>query len=235
MSTHLASETTDYAVVEREPPELLARNLRTGSHLWSSATVFFFVGFLFAFFYLRILNNAHLWRPKDVKPPLGLGTGILVAIVLSVGVSWLALRERRAAGLALPLDQARLKAWRLRGVLALTLGLIAVVLQGVEYTSLGFGPSSGGYASVFVGWTGLYALFVLGAMFWLETLVATSFRYRKRSGVDPGEGAGDSYRSGHDVEDPLALVLPGLEAFFFFWVVLAFIGVVTYILLYAVR
>ena len=235
MSTSLVHEQSDYAVVEQEPPDLLARNLRTGSHLWSSATVFFFVGFLFAFFYLRILNNAGLWRPKGVTPPLGLGTAILVVILLSVASTWLALRERRAAGRTQPLDQARLGAWRLRGLVALALGLAAVVLQCVEYATLGFGPSSGGYASVFVGWTGLYAVFVLGAMFWLETLLATSFRYRRQTAVEAGEAAGDSYRRAHDVADPLALVLPGLEAFFFFWVTLAIIGVVTYILLYAVR
>jgi cytochrome c oxidase subunit 3 len=235
MSTHLVQEGTDHAVIEPEPPELLARNLRTGSHLWSSATVFFFVGFLFAFFYLRILNNAHLWRPKGVTPPLGLGTGVIVAMLASLALTWLALRERRAAGRSVPLDQARLTAWRVRGLLAFALGLVALALQCVEYATLGFGPSSGGYASVFVGWTGLYALFVLGGLFWLETLLATSFRYRGRSGIAPGEGAGDSYRRTEDIEDPLALVLPGLEAFFFFWVMLAIIGVVTYILLYAVR
>ncbi|HSB37596.1 MAG TPA: hypothetical protein VLD13_00805 [Gaiellaceae bacterium] len=235
MSTPLVHDRTDYTVVEQEPPELLARNLRTGSHLWSTATVFFFVGFLFAFFYLRILNNAGLWRPKDVTPPLGLGTAIVVAILLSVATGWLAVRERRAAGLAAPLDQARLKAWRLRGLLTFALGAAALVLQCVEYATLGFGPSSGGYASVFVGWTGLYAVFLLGGLFWLETLLATSFRFRKRTAVEAGEAAGDSYRLGQDVSDPLALVLPGLEAFFFFWVTLAVIGVVTYILLYAVR
>jgi heme/copper-type cytochrome/quinol oxidase subunit 3 len=235
MSTHLVQEHTDYAVVEQEPPELLARNLRTGSHLWSSATVFFFVGFLFAFFYLKILNNAGLWRPKGVTPPLGLGTAAIVLILLSVGTAWLALRERRAAGSAASLDEARLSAWRVRGLVTLGLGLAAVVLQCVAYARLGFGPSSGGYASVYVGWTGLYAVFVLGGMFWLETLLATSFRYGTRTDVEAGEATGDAYRLGQDVSDPLALVLPGLEAFFFFWVTLAIIGVVTYILLYAVR
>jgi heme/copper-type cytochrome/quinol oxidase subunit 3 len=235
VSTHLARESTDYAVVEREPPELLARNLRTGSQLWSSATVFFFVGFLFAFFYLRSLDNAHLWRPKGVTPPVGFGTAILVLILASVVLSGLALRERRAAGKTVPLDQARLRAWRLRGVLALVLGMAAVVLQCVEWAAMGFGPASGGYASVFVGWTGMLAVFALGAMVWLETLLATSFRYRRATSVAPGEAAGDPYRTGEDVEDPLALVLPGLEAFLIFWALLAGVEIVAYVLLYLVR
>ena len=215
MTAPVVHERTGYAVVEREPPEVLARNLRVGS--------------------LRVLNNADLWRPKGVTPPLGLGTGVLGAVLLSVGASWLAFRARRAAGTSAPLDQERLAAWRMRGVIALVLALVALVLQFIAYATLDFGPSSGGYASVYVGWTGLYAVFVLGGFFWLETLVATSFRYRKTTSIEAGHGAGDRYRTEHDVEDPLALVLPGLQAFLYYWVMLAVIGVVTYILLYAVR
>jgi heme/copper-type cytochrome/quinol oxidase subunit 3 len=235
MSTELASDSGGYHIVESEPPELLARNLRVAGYLWSTTTVFFFVGFLFAFFYLRSLNNADLWRPKGVDPPVGFGTAILVAILASVAVGWLGLRERRLAGELAPRDQARLRAWRLRGSIALGLGFAAVVLQCVEWATMGFGPASGGYASVFVGWTGLLALFALGAMFWLETLLATSIRYRGGTGVPPGEAAGDRYRTGHDIEDPLALVLPSLEAFSIFWAVVAGVEVVSYVLLYLVR
>ena len=62
--TELAQHGTGYDVVEGEPPHLLARNLRVGAQLWSSATAFFFFAFLFAYFYLRSLNNAHAWKPK---------------------------------------------------------------------------------------------------------------------------------------------------------------------------
>jgi heme/copper-type cytochrome/quinol oxidase subunit 3 len=235
MSTDLARHDTDYSVIEHEPPEVLARNLRTGSHLWSSATIFFFVGFLFAFFYLKVLDNAGLWRAKGVDPPIGLGTAVLVTFLLSAGIAWLALRERRAAGTEASLDQARLRGWRLRGLVALLLGLAAVVLQIVAYATLDFGPSSGGYASVYVGWTGMFAVFVLGGLYWLETIVATSYRYRKTAHVEAGDAAGDPYRTGHDIADPLALILPGLQAFVFFWLMLALIQVVTYVLLYLVR
>jgi heme/copper-type cytochrome/quinol oxidase subunit 3 len=244
MSTELASDSGGYHIVESEPPELLARNLRVAGYLWSTTTVFFFVGFLFAFFYLRSLNNADLWRPKGVDPPVGFGTAILVVILASVALGRLALRERRLADDVMPAnqarllgprDQARLRAWRLRGSIALGLGLATVVLQCVEWATMGFGPASGGYASVFVGWTGLLALFALGAMFWLETLLATSFRYRRATTVAAGEAAGDPYRTGHDIEDPLALVLPSLEAFSIFWAVVAGVEVVSYVLLYLVR
>jgi heme/copper-type cytochrome/quinol oxidase subunit 3 len=232
MSTELASDSGGYHIVESEPPELLARNLRVAGYLWSTTTVFFFVGFLFAFFYLRSLNNADLWRPKGVDPPVGFGTAILVLILASVALGRLALRERRLAGDVMPAnqarllgprDQARLRAWRLRGSIALGLGLAAVVLQCVEWATMGFGPASGGYASVFVGWTGLLAL------------LATSLRYRRATTVAAGEAAGDPYRTGHDIEDPLALVLPSLEAFSIFWAVVAGVEVVSYVLLYLVR
>jgi heme/copper-type cytochrome/quinol oxidase subunit 3 len=235
----LVQDAPGYAVVQREPPAVLGRNLRTAGHLWASTTVFFFVGFLFAFFYLRSVNNAGLWHPKHVTPPLGMGTAIIVCVLLSLVLTWLGLRERRAAVISEEyspdLDEGRLWAWRLRGLGALGFGIAAVVLQCIQYATIGFGPTEGGYASVFVGWTGMFAVFVLGAMFWLETLLATSFRFRRREGVKPGEAAGDRYRIEADVADPLVLTLPSLEALTFFMTVLAVVGVVAYILLYAVK
>jgi heme/copper-type cytochrome/quinol oxidase subunit 3 len=237
--TELVQASTGYQVVEREPPEQLGRNLRAAGHLWASATVFFFVDFVFAFFYLRSLNNGGLWHPKGVTPPVGLGTAIIACVLVSVGLAWLGLRERRAAVLGdrydVNLDEARLWAWRRRGLAALGFGLAAVVLQCVEYATIGFGPTQGGYASVFVGWTGMFIVFVLGAMVWLETLLATSFRFRHRAGIAPGEAAGDRHRAAPDVADPLVLTLPSLEAFFFLYVVLAIVGFVAYILLYFVK
>ena len=61
--------------------------------------------------------------------------------------------------------------------------LVAIALQCVEYTTLGFGPASGAYASVFVGWTGFYALFALGGVYWLETQTASVWR-AARHGID---------------------------------------------------
>ena len=66
--SELADHATEYSVVEREPPEVMARNLRVAAHLWSSATAFFFAAFLFAYFYLRALDSSAVWRPKHVDP-----------------------------------------------------------------------------------------------------------------------------------------------------------------------
>ena len=64
--SEFAAHETDYDIVEGEPPELMGRNLTSAAHLLASATAFFFLAFFFAYFYLRSLNNAGLWQPKDV-------------------------------------------------------------------------------------------------------------------------------------------------------------------------
>src|SRR5207253_6194286 len=38
--------------------------------------------------------------------------------------------------------------------------------------SLGFGPTDGAYASVFVGWSGLFAFMLLGTCYWLGTVLS---------------------------------------------------------------
>ena len=87
------------------------------------------------------------------------------------------------------------------------------MLQVIEYTQLGFGPTDGGFASVFVGWTGLLAVVVLLAMVWLEMVVASSFRNGSRS---PGSTQGD------------------VDAVFFYLAFLAILGAFTFSFLYLV-
>jgi heme/copper-type cytochrome/quinol oxidase subunit 3 len=223
--SELAQHSTDYSVVESEPPQVMARNLRIASQLWASATVFFFFAFLFAYFYLRSLNSQDLWHPHNVTAPVGLGTAITACVVVSALASLFAVRR---------LHDDDASTWRWVGLVALVLGLVAVALQVVEWATLGFGPTQGGFASVFVGWTGLYILFAFCSMYWLETLLAASFRYRGlgAAGHAPGEASGDAERTGDDIEDPLSLIGPSARAFAFYWAVLAGIGVATWVILY---
>ena len=223
--SELAQASTDYSVVESEPPQVMARNLRIASQLWSSSTVFFFFAFLFAYFYLRSLNSQGLWHPHNVKAPVALGTVITACVVVSALAAMYGARR---------LEGGDEYGWRWVGLAALVVGLAAVVLQVVEYFTIGFGPTDGGFASVFLGWTGLYALFVLGTMYWLETLIATSFRYRGAgaAGHEPGEASGDPDRTGDDIDRPISLVVPGVTALAFSWGVLAGIGVVSWFVLY---
>lgn len=225
--TDYASSATDYSVVEGEPPAIMERNLRVATHLWSSATAFFFIAFLFAYFYLRSLNSSHQWKPKGVNPPTGWGTVIVVLLVASaLLVAWGAVDQR----------SDRRPLWRMKGTVAFVLGLVALVLQVVEWSQLGFGPTEGGYASVFLGWTALSFLFALGALYWLETILATSFRYRNEpfgaARVEPGHAAGDTDRSGHDIANPVSLNTAELAGFTQYWGILTGISVIAWIILY---
>ena len=223
--TELAHHSTDYSVVESEPPEVMARNLRLGAHLWASATAFFFIAFLFAYFYLRSLDNHGLWRPKHVDPSFALGTILTAVVVAAAGLMYLGLLDHRAG---------RRARWRVKGIAAIAALIAAIALQIVEWSTQGFGPTDGGYASVYLGWTGLYALFLVGLAYWLETVVATSIRYRSTASGSPapGEASGDPGRAGHDIADPLSLVRPELEAVSFYGAFLALTGVVTWVILY---
>jgi heme/copper-type cytochrome/quinol oxidase subunit 3 len=228
MAEPLTHEDTSYAVVEEEPPEVLGRNLVAASYLLAGATDFFFVAFLFAFFYLRSLNNAGMWKPEGVNSSVTWGTVVVACIVASAVLVRLGLRDRIAE---------RLGAWRIKGAAALALGLAALVLQVVGWTKQGFGPADGGYASVYFGWTAFLFLFVFGTMIWLEMTLATSLRYARlpmHSVPAPGEASGDPHRTRHDISDPLALVQVELVALSFYWTFLAGIAVLTWVVLYLV-
>jgi heme/copper-type cytochrome/quinol oxidase subunit 3 len=223
--TELVRESTDYGIVERESPEVMARNLRVASHLWSGATVFFFAAFLFAYFYLRSLDSSKTWRPKHVDPSLTLGTLVTVAIVAGAVLLQFGLANHRA--------DLR-PAWRLKGALALVALAAAVVLQIVEWSTQGFGPTNGPYASVYLGWTGLLTIFTLGLAFWVETTLAISVRYRGKAGepLPEGHGSGDADRTEPDIDDPISLVRAEIEAVSGYALTVAAIAVVTWIVLY---
>ena len=222
----LVSDSADYDVVEGEPPEILARNLVSAGHLLASATAFFFLAFVFAYFYLRSLDNAGMWKPKHVDASLAWGTVVTACIVASAAVLRLGLRDHQGENRP---------AWRIKGAVALALGIAALVLQAAAWTQQGFGPADGGFASVYFGWTAFLFLFVLCTMFWLETVLATSIRYRGwHAGervIAPGEASGDPYRPGHDIRDPISLVRAELVALSFYWIFLAGIAVLAWIVL----
>jgi heme/copper-type cytochrome/quinol oxidase subunit 3 len=176
-----------------EQPDPLARNIRVGSRIWASSQAFFFVAFLFAFLYLRALNTNGLWRgwpPHHPTPSMAFGVAILVCVLASAGFA-------RGAAMLGP-DR-----WRLGAVGALILSLAAVGLQAAQFSSLGFGPTDAAYASVFVGWTGLFALFLLGSTYWLGTVVADVSRV--------GQEAPELRAAAVDAVSFVLLVLAGVE------------------------
>jgi heme/copper-type cytochrome/quinol oxidase subunit 3 len=194
--------------IELEPPEWQPRALWVGARQLCGAAAFFLVSFVFAYFYLRSLDSNKDWKIGSVHPSLGLGVAILVALILS------AVALRTAATQS---DMA-VRA----GTAALLLALLAVVLQVVQWTTLGFGPASGGYASVFIGWTAFYSVFALACAYWIETQVATAWR-RRREGV----GATPA-----DVLTDEAVLIAGIRACSFFWTFYVASGVVLFVVLY---
>lgn len=227
--TELAQHGTDYSVVESEEPEVLSRSLASAGYLLAGATAFFFVGFFFAYFYLRTVNNADMWKPKHVDASVAWGTIVLACIVASALLVRLGKVDQSAG---------RRAAFRLKAVIALALGLAALGIQAAAWTQQGFGPADGGYASVYFGWTAFVWLFVLVTLFWLETTIATSYRYRKEpmgsAAVSPGHASGDPERTGHDIRNPVELNRAEVAALSFYWTFLAGIAVVTWIVLYLV-
>ncbi|MDX6599556.1 MAG: hypothetical protein QOE87_3443 [Gaiellales bacterium] len=198
-------------MLEHEPPDVVSRNLAIGARLSAGATTFAFFCPFFAYLYLRSLNSAGMWRPAHVEPPQGLGATITALILVSGAALMLASRTAWAS------------AWMPLVALALASGLAGVALQCVAYAGLGFGPTDGGYASVFVAWTSLNAVFVFGTMLWAETLLAYGLRTRRQTSTPAG-----------DLDSPHALIQPRLAALAFYGTYLAALGVVMWVVLYLV-
>lgn len=202
-----------------EEPDVLARNLGAGARLWSAALAFAFIAFLFAFVYLKSLDSNGQWSGPpgaDVSPPVGFGIAILACVVLCTAAFG-------AAGRALEQDSPR--RWNGLALLALALELAAVVLLVWQFAAIGFGPSSGGYASVFIGWTAFLGLNLIGGVYWLETIVAQSLSSHDQRPV------------GHHTEitNASSLLVPEASAFAFYNSFLAAATAVTFVMLYVVR
>ena len=188
----------------REPLDVVERNLWAGVRLWIGADAFFFLGFVFAFFYLRALNSNDMFRDPHDHQSTAVGTAVLAATI--------------GCALLVRYGVARLRAgddigWRRAAAVALALAVAAVVLQIVQYSQFGLDRKVyQGYGSIFLGWTVAYVIHLLGAGAWLETLFAQSVRER------------GSARS----------VASSATACLVFWDFMAVVGAIMYVCLYLV-
>ena len=189
--------------IEAEPLEWQPRVMWASARLLSGAVSFFFASFLFAYFYLRLLDTNHGWKIGAVNPSLGLGIVIMLVLVASGVLMRVAARD--------PLRMVSL------GSAALALAFLAIVLQVVEWTTLGFGPASGAYASVFVGWTSCYTVLIIPFLYWMETQVAVVWREKRES-------------TPHSTE----LITAGLESCSFLWAFYVATGVIAFVVLYII-
>jgi heme/copper-type cytochrome/quinol oxidase subunit 3 len=190
----------------------VASNIAIGSRLLASSTAFLFMAFLFAFFYLRAVNSDGLWRPKHVAPVQGYGIAVLLLTILCAA-GFDGARRQLVAG-----TESR---WRSGSLTALGLGVLVVVAQGLEYATITFKTADGGWASVFWGWTLVQLLCWLGALYWIETLVAQSIR---RPPASPRQGSAGS-----------ELLRPSSDACVVFLYTLAIIELISYVLLYVIK
>jgi heme/copper-type cytochrome/quinol oxidase subunit 3 len=201
-----------HPAIEPEPPEWQPRALWVGARLLCGAVSFFFVSFVFAYFYLRSLDTNKNWKIGHVDPSVGLGVAIAVVLVLSAAALWVASTRPE---ITVPL-----------GLAALILALVAVVLQCIEYSTQNFGPANGAFASVYIGWTATYTIFLLFSAYWIETQVAERWRLI-RTGVQREVSEG--------VPTPDAdLSQAGIKACAFYWAFYVGIGVITFVILYLV-
>jgi heme/copper-type cytochrome/quinol oxidase subunit 3 len=183
-----------------EAPEIYERNLWIGARVMAGTTIMFFAAFVFAYFYLRSLNNTNAWHPDGVDAPQAWGAVIVALFVASAGLFTIAARTA-----------SRGRSWLIPAGLSLTLGVVGCIVQVFEWAHLDFGPQNGGYASVFIGWTALFVVFVLICMFWIEMLFAEGFRKRNNAATFVPVGIADAA---------------------FYWSVLASLGVISWVILY---
>jgi heme/copper-type cytochrome/quinol oxidase subunit 3 len=205
-----ASAAGDY-VPEPEDPRIVAANLVVGARLFASAVAFVFMSFVFAYFYLKAVNSNGMWRPPQVSPPQGYGIAILVCI-LGATAAFEVVRRGLAGGSGSVTAIA----------VALALSVVAVVLQLIELLGgMGFSAAGGGYASVFYGWTALFLAFWLGAVYSVETVLATSLRGAREVQAATGER--------------LEMLRPSADATMVYLCACAGIAFVAWVLLYLIK
>lgn len=199
--------------IEPEPPEWQPRALWVAPRLLAGAASFLWISFVFAYFYLRSLDLNKSWKiGPHVNPSIGLGIAFAVVLVISAVLMWMA-AARPVRSVAF-------------GAGALVFALGAVALQCVQLAYVGFGPANGAYASVFIGWIAVYAIFTLFCAYWIETQVASMWRLRRGHvdrAIDEGVPAQD-----------VVLAEAGLKACSYFWTYYVAVGIITFIILYLV-
>jgi heme/copper-type cytochrome/quinol oxidase subunit 3 len=138
----------------------------TGSRLAIGSLSFLFGAFAFAYFYLFSSNGHGMWLPSSTRIPSNhYGEAIVGLIVVSAVIQTVGLQVIKGG---------KKSPWFISAVVTLVFGLAAVALQIVELLNLPFQPGQSGFASVFVGFYPVALVVWLGAMIWLEILVARS-------------------------------------------------------------
>jgi heme/copper-type cytochrome/quinol oxidase subunit 3 len=204
-----------------ETPEEIEFELRcaegaawTGSRILIGIVTFFFASLAFAYFYLRSSNSEQLWRPSGATAPTGTGAAIaLIAVAGAVLALYGASRLRTGSFVD----------WQVAGWTVVGGGLLAVVLQCWELTSLPFSPGSSGYASCFVGWAIMNIVLLMSGVYWTETMLARALRLR-RAAIEEGGSSPTMSR----------LFMANLQAQSHYWGAIAVISLLFWVLFYVI-
>ena len=195
---------------------LHTRNLRLGVRLLNAVVFFYFLGFLFAYIYLKTLDSNGLWRAKHDDPSIAFGTAIAITAVAAAVVYAAGRRSQSGEAAWVPATPA-----------ALVLTLASAVLTVVELLHPGFANGGSGFASVFVGWMWSYVVLLLGVCYWTVTLITGERSATVATPANPTAGPAPTPATAADTS-----AATGLRTFLVFVAVLA---IVQYVLLYLVR
>jgi heme/copper-type cytochrome/quinol oxidase subunit 3 len=157
--------------------QLEARNQAIAGRLFVAADAFLFLAFLFAYLYLRALNNNDMWNPHGQNPSGRMGLLVLVLVVVTAALVQVGAGRLASRGPA---------AFRAPATAALVVGLVAAVLAASQVFRPGFSPShAGGIGSVFIGFIAVYFVHLLGGLYWLETQAVQPADETLRATVPP--------------------------------------------------
>ncbi|GEM_PF-3495915 len=135
----------------------------TSSRLLVVLSLFLYGAFTFTYFYLRALDNNNDWRVGNQHASTLIGVMVTACLIGSALLHYMSARRL----------QVGMKFDYLVGA-GLSLGLVATAcgLQIWQLTRLPFQPASSGYTSVFIAWMPIYIVYMLGQIYWLETILA---------------------------------------------------------------
>ena len=183
-TTALPAEARDADARDRAIETASARGAYwTGSRLFVALSAMIFGSGAFAYFYLHSVDNNTLWHPSGQRPSDFVSISVLTFVVVGAGLFWWYSRSM-LAGTANPSD------WRVAAGVAAAFFLAAGLVQFWGMTRTGFYPGSSGYASVYVAVMPLFAVYCLGAAYWVETVFARSLRAKHV--LSPDEATRDS-------------------------------------------
>jgi hypothetical protein len=188
----------------------------TGSRLAIGSLSFLFGAFAFAYFYLQSSDGHSSWLPSSTTPPqAGYGAAIMALVVISAVFNTVGLQLIKGGSKS---------NWLRAGLVALIAGLAAVALTVWQLLNLPFQPGQSGFASVFVGFYPVALAVWLGAMIWLEILLAQARRIPGISFVEQPP----TYQQAFEVQRFQA----SLSAFTLVWNYLAIIAFIFWLLFY---